>query len=202
MKKKILTVLAVCGLGTQLFAGGNITQGEVEPVVDVAHHEEASHGSDFYVIAKGLTILGDDVAHGHDTLDGDRGYGFGLDLGYRIGNGFAIEYDFSYATNTVTETDAHHHSHEADATYYTHAIHLVYTYHVTHEFGVFVKGGYEYETEEIKDFHIDSHADGFAYGVGLEYAVNDHYTMIVEYEGSDIEGPRGAAVFVGVMYNF
>jgi len=204
MNKKILTVLAICGLSAQLFAGGDIAP-VVEPVVEVPHVEEVSHdthGSNFYVIVKGLTILGDDVAHGHDTLDGDQGYGFGIDLGYRIGNGFALEYDFSYATNTVTETDEAHHTHDADATYYTHAIHLVYTYHLTHTLGVFVKGGYEYETEEIEDLHIDSNADGFAYGVGLEYAVNDHYTLMAEYEGSDIEGPRGDAIFVGVMYNF
>ncbi len=206
MNNKILTVLAIFGLSTQLFAGGAIAPIETSEVIEVAHTEEVSHdahGSDFYIIVKGLSILGDTVAHGHDTLDGDPGYGFGIDLGYRIGNGFAVEYDFSHATNTVTETDDHGlHPHEGDATYTTHAIHLVYTMHVTDTFGVFVKGGYESETEEIEEFHIDKDSDGFAYAVGIEYAMNDHYTLMAEYEGSDIEGPRGDAVFVGVMYNF
>ena len=203
MNKKILSVLATCSLATQLYAGGNIVPVE-EPEVLVPHVEEASHHeSNFYVIAKGLTIAGDDIEHGHGiTLDGDRGYGFGIDIGYRLGSGFALEYDFSYATNTVTETDEHHHSEEADATYTTHAVHLVYTHHITHTVGVFVKGGYEYEKEEIDDFHIDSSDNGFAYGVGVEVAMDNHYTFVVEYEGSEIEGPRGDAIFVGVMYNF
>ena len=196
MNKKILSVLATCSLATQLYAGGDISP-TVMHVEETSHHE-----SQFYVIAKGLTIGGDKVSHGHDVLDGDRGYGFGIDLGYRLGHGFALEYDFSYAKNTVTETNAAHHSIDADATYTTHALHLVYTHHITDTVGVFVKGGYEYEKEEIKDLHIDASDKGFAYGVGVEYKIDNHYTFLVEYEGSNIEGPRGDAIFVGVMYNF
>lgn len=199
---KIVSTVASLALVTQLYAGGNIVPVS-EPVIEETHHEEAIHNeSNFYLIAKALTISGDTVNHGHATLDGDRGYGFGIDIGYRLGHGFALEYDFSRATNTVTETDEHHHSDKGDATYTTHAIDLVYTHHLTHTVGLFVKGGYEYEKEEIDDFHIDSSDKGFAYGAGLEYKMTDQYTFVVEYEGSTIEGPRGDAIFAGVMYNF
>lgn len=198
MNKKILMLLAIFCLSTQLFAGGDIAP--VEP----PHAKETSHDTDVsnvYLIVKALTILGNNVTHGDATLDSDQGYGFGIDLGYRIGNGFALEYDFSYATNTVTETDEHH-THEADAKYYTHTLDLVYTYHLSHTLGVFAKAGYEYEKEEIDELHIDAGDTGFAYGVGLEYELNNHYTLVVEYENSRIEAPRGAAVLAGVMYSF
>ncbi len=191
------------GLVTGVYAGGQI-EPPVEVVLDehVEEHVEHAAHSPYYVIVKGLTIGGDKVSHGADTLDGERGYGFGIDLGYRVGAGFALEYDFSYATNTVEETTATGAKHEGDATYVTHAIHLVYTYHLTHTLGLFVKGGYEYETEEIEDLHIDKNDDGFAYAAGLEYALNDHYTAVLEYEQSTIDGPRDDALFLGMMYNF
>ena len=178
MTKKILMSLASIGLVTQLAAS------------DTAQ-------SDFYVVAKALTILGDSYAGDH-VLDGDTGYGIGIDLGYRLGHGFAVEYDFSYATNTVE--DDHHNT--ADATYFTHALDVVYTYHITSSLGVFGKLGYAYEEEEIKDFHIDGSADGAVVAGGVEYALDSHYTVLAEYEHADIEGPRGDSIFLGVMYNF
>ncbi|MDQ7085397.1 MAG: porin family protein [Sulfurovum sp.] len=207
MNRKILLVVASCALASQVYAGGN-TVSLVETVVPVpyvaeSHVEEAHHpASKYYVVVKGMTVLGADSTHGHDTLEGDQGYGVGIDVGYRIGNGFAVEYDFSYSTNTVIETDLEGTSHEGDASYSTQALFLVYTHHLTDTVGLFVKAGYEYETEVIDDLGIDSDADGFAYALGLEYAMNTHYTMLVEYESADIEGPRGDAVFVGMMYNF
>ena len=194
MKKILLTAV----LSAQLFAGGDIVPAEVHEPEVMGHEAE----SKFYVIAKALMIMGDKISHGHATLDGDRDYGYGIDIGYRLGNGFALEYDFSYASNTVTEDDGHDHIQKAKAKYYTHALDLVYTYEFTHTFGVFVKGGYEFETEKIKDLHIDDDKDGFNYGVGIEYALDHKYKLIAEYELSSIDCPRGDAIFVGVMYNF
>jgi len=57
----------------------------------VHEHEE----SDFYVVVKRARIAGDSVHHGEVVFDGDSGYGFGIDLGYRLGHGFAVKYDFS-----------------------------------------------------------------------------------------------------------
>jgi len=98
MKKTLLMAVAVSQIMTQAYAGGDI-----EPVEqhETMVHEHAE--SDFYVVVKGLSIAGDTVNHEGAILDGDRGYGLGIDLGYRLGNGFALEYDFSYAKNMVTE---------------------------------------------------------------------------------------------------
>jgi opacity protein-like surface antigen len=185
-------------LSTQLFAGGDIAP--VEPQIpEIMEHEAESK---FYVVAKALTILGDKVNHGDVVIDGDRDYGFGIDLGYRLGNGFALEYDFAYASNTVSEIEDGDVVNESKAKYYTHALDLVYTYELTETVGVFAKAGYEYEIEEIKEFDIDADDDGFNYGVGVEVAMNEKYKFVAEYEHSTIEGPRGDSIFAGIMYNF
>ena len=198
MKKTLLAAALSAQLTTQLFAGGDITPVEVHTPEMTEHETE----SKFYVIAKALMIMGDKVSHGDAQLDGDRDYGYGIDIGYRLGHGFALEYDFSYSSNTVSEIEDGHTMHEAKATYYTHALDLVYTYDFTHTFGMFVKAGYEHEIEEIKDLHIDNNEDGFNYGVGMEVALNHTYKLIAEYEHATIEGPRGDSIFLGVMYNF
>ena len=197
MKKILLATAVVAQLTTQLFAGGDITPVEAYEQEVMAHAEE----SKFYLIVKALMITGDKVDHGHGTLDGDRDYGYCFDIGYRLGHGFALEYDFSYVRNTVTEDDGHT-IEKATGTYYTHALDLVYTYEFTHTFGVFAKAGYEYEIEKIEDFDIDNDGTGFNFGVGAEVALNHKYKVVAEYEHATIEGPRGDSFFVGVMYNF
>ncbi|HSR73800.1 MAG TPA: porin family protein [Sulfurovum sp.] len=198
MKKTLLAAALSAQLATQLFAGGDIAPVEVhEP--EVMEHESESK---FYVVAKALMLLGDDVNHGEAVLDGDRDYGYGIDLGYRLGNGFALEYDFSYGLNTVSEIDAGEVIEEARAKYYTSALDLVYTYEVTEDLGIFAKAGYEYEWEKIAAYDIDSEDHGFVFGAGVEVAMSESYKLIAEYEHSTIEGPRGDSIFAGVMYNF
>lgn len=199
MKKIVLMTSIASLMALQLHAGGDI--GPVEPAVEIPEVQEHAE-SDYYVIVKGLRIAGDTVDHEGVTLDGDSGYGFGIDLGYRLGHGFAVEYDFSYATNTVSEVEAGEVLAKADATYYTHAIDLVYTYELTETLGVFAKAGYEYEIEEIEEYNIDADDNGFNFGVGAEVAINHKYKFVAEYEHSTIEGPRGNSIFAGVMYNF
>lgn len=197
MKKALLAAALSAQLTTQLFAEGDISPVETHHPENMAHHEE----SKYYVIVKALMVMGNKVDHGHSILDGDKDYGYGLDLGYRFGNGFALEYDFSYARNTVTQDDGHT-VETAKGTYYTHALDIVYTYEFTHTFGVFAKAGYEYEIEKIEDFDIDNDGTGFNFGVGAEVALNHKYKVVAEYEHATIEGPRGDSFFVGVMYNF
>jgi len=201
MRKNLLAAASVCLLGTHLYGGGDISIQKVD--IEPIQEKHGSHAeSPFYIVGKMMIITGDDVDHGHGiTLDGDRGTGLGIDVGYRLNHNFAIEYDFSYASDTITEINGHHEL-EADATYYAHALHLVYSQHLTEKVGFFLKAGYEYEKEKIDDLNIDSHDDGFAYGAGLEYNLNSHYALIAEYEGTTIEGPRGDAIFIGIMYNF
>jgi opacity protein-like surface antigen len=193
MKKIVLTTLLSLQFASQLFAGGDIAP--VEPVQEVAEYESESN---FYIIFKGLMIIGDTVTHEEAVLDGDRDYGYGIDLGYRLGNGFALEYDFSYASNTVKEDDEN----ASKATYYTSALDLVYTYEITESLGIFGKVGYEYEWEKISNFEIDSRDSGFVYGAGIEVAMTEAAKFVSEYEHSTVKGPHGDSIFAGVMFNF
>lgn len=202
MKKVLLSA----ALSAQLFAGGNIGAPveAVEPAIDVAeysheHHEE----SPFYIVVGGMMLLGDEVRHGEALLDGndEYGYGFGIDLGYRLGNGFAVEYDFTYGRNDVKEITEEG-AEKVTSKYYTSAIDLVYTYEATENLGIFGKVGYEYELEKIPDLDIDSTEHDFVFGAGIEYALNEKYKLVVEYEKSMIEGPHGDALLAGVMFNF
>ena len=116
-----------------------------------------------------------------------------------MGNGFALEYDFSYAKNTVIDIDL---AEEGTAKYYSHALDIVYTHELTETVGVFGKVGVEYENEKINAFEIDSDETGFAYGLGMEVEIDHSYKFVAEYEHSTIKGPRGDSIFAGVMYNF
>ena len=198
MKKTLFSALLATQLLTQLHAGGNIEPVEMnEPEM----MEQEAVESTFYIVAKGMYMLGDTVNHELAVLDGDKDLGYGIDFGYRFGNGFAVEYDFSYGINTVTETLAGI-TEEAKAKYYTSAIDLVYVYEMTETLGVFAKVGYEYEWETINAYDIDGTDHGVVFGAGVEVAMNETYKFVAEYEHSTIDGPHGDSIFAGVMINF
>jgi len=183
--KKILLVMVLL-LSTQLFAKEEMQETQ----------------SKYYIVVKALNILGDSVRHGEAILDGDNGYGFGVDFGYRLEKGFSLEYDFSYSTNDVTEFVEGEEPRTASATYMTHAIDLVYAYEILHKLELFAKVGYEYELEKITDYDIDNGSDGAVIGAGLEYEIEENYKVVGEYEHSTIDGPRGDSLYLGLMYNF
>ena len=191
MKKILLaTTLAI-----QLYAGGDIEAMEIN---EAKIMETKEIESKFYIVASGMYMPGDTVEHEGLLLEGDKDYGFGIDFGYRIGNGFAVEYDFTYGSNTITEN-----TEESKATYYTSAIDLVYVSEITETIGIFYKVGYEYEWETISNFDIDSEEHGFVFGVGTEVEINETYKAVLEYEYSKIKGPKGQGAFLaGVMMNF
>ncbi len=195
MKKTVLIALLVAQLFTQVQAGGDI-----EPVMETEAVETAE--SPFYIVAKGMMIFGDSVNHETSLLDGDMDYGYGIDLGYRIGNGFAVEYDFSYSSNRIKETKSNGDVEDVKGRYYTSAIDFVYTYELTEELGVFGKVGYEWEWEKITALDVDSNDNDFVFGVGLEVAMDENFKFVTEYEHSLIEGPRGDSLFAGIMYSF
>jgi len=185
--KKILLAFVLTVMTSQLFAN--------------EMHDEQKE-SKYYAVVKALYIAGDTVQHGEATLVGKDGYGFGIDLGYRLEKGFSLEYDFSYSTNTVTEHVEEELPRDADATYMTHAIDLVYGYEVIEHLELFAKVGYEYELEKISDFGIDKHSDGGVIGAGAEYEFTHNMKILGEYEHSTIDGPRGDSIYCGLMYNF
>ena len=200
MKHIVLLTLMAMQMTTHLFAGGDIA-----PVEEV--YEESDMQSEttskFYIVVGGMILLGDEVTHGDALIDGndDFGYGYGIDIGYRVGNGFAIEYDFTYGRNNVKEITEDE-TVEATSVYYTSAIDLVYTYEATEQLGIFGKVGYEFESETIDTLDIDEQESDFVFGAGVEYALNQTYKVVAEYEYSKIEGPHGNALLVGIMYNF
>ena len=198
MKKHFLTAALAAQLLTQLHAGGDFK--EVEPAITEV--EPIEEESNLYIIAKGMMILGDDITEGVTALNGDRGYGFGIDLGYRIGEGFAIECDYSYANNTVTENQNGFEQKSFDVNYQSLAFDLVYTYEVAESVGIFGKAGYEYEWENIDDRDENNYDYGMVVGVGVEVAMTETYKFIAEYEHSTVDGTRGDTLFAGVMYNF
>jgi opacity protein-like surface antigen len=160
------------------------------------HHKELPN----YVAVKGMYTLGDDYTNEHGIKEeGDDGYGIAIDLGRRIGYGFAVEIDFSYERGDITVFEGEEHFDET-VEYYTTSIDLAYVYELTHHFGVLAKVGYEYEYESLEREHIDD--TGFVFAAGAEYAFHPHYKAVVEYEISTIDGPKGDAIFAGLMYNF
>lgn len=199
MKPILLPLLAVLTVGS-ISANEIVHAGHEAPI----HDEEG-----FYAAVKGLVTLGDKIEHEKDvTLDGDAGKGFGIEAGYKIGYGFAIEGDVAFARNRVTERNCAEaeegecERRSADGTYTSVSLDLVYIHHLTHHFGVFVKGGYEYEDESIDGLDISGNSSGAIYALGGEYAVGTHTAIMVEYEGTTIEGPRGNSIFAGLLYAF
>ena len=170
--------------------------------LNLCAQEEDKEKSDFYIVTKALMILGDTVKHGDATLSGSLGYGIGVDLGYKLEKGFSVEIDATYATSDVTEQTEHGHKITVDASYITTSLALVYIYPIVHHLEIFGKVGFEYEIEKINDLDIDTSDTGFIYAIGLEYEMNEHVSLLGEYEATTIEGPRGNSMIVGVIYHF
>jgi opacity protein-like surface antigen len=199
--KLVLSVLLAMQTSMTAYAGMNETEMEKA-------YEEATCKSDiemteapYYVVLKDLYTLGDDVREGEAILDGDNGAGAGIDLGYRLGNGFALEFDLSYERNTVTERREGEEPREADADFYTAAIDVVYTYEVGEALGVFAKAGFEREWADLGELGSEND-NGAVFGAGFEYAVDETYKFVMEYEHSTIDSARGDGIFAGVMINF
>ena len=172
--------------------------------IEAKHHEEG----DFYVVVKGLVSLGDRYTEEatntepEANLQGSTGEGFGIDVGYRLGYGFATELDFSYAHATVTKSVIGEEDKKAGANYYTAGFDLLYGYHLNEAIVVFGKIGWEIEKEKISGFGISETSDGFTYAAGLEYGIAEHWALVGEYEVSLVDGPRGNNLFAGFIYTF
>jgi opacity protein-like surface antigen len=195
MKKLALSALLAAQLMSTAYAGMH------EPEMQEAIEEmEEAEEMPYYVIIKGLYTLGDDVEENGAVLSGDNGKGFGIDFGYRIGEGFALEFDMSYERNTVTERRGEE-AVQADVDFYTAAIDVIYTYEATEHLGIFAKVGFEYEWADSDEFGNENDS-GMVVGGGVEYAIDDRYKFVLEYEHATIDSARGDGIFAGVMINF
>ena len=195
--KKALTVLALSTL-----VSFNVFASETE---HLEHHEMEKEGSSkYYIAVKGVMTLGDSVkeTEGEEvvTVDGDTGAGISLDLGYKLPYGFAVEVDVIYVQNDVTIKSEDFEDETFTASYISTSLDLAYKYNLTHDFGLVAKVGYEYEYETIDGDSTDD--TGFIYAAGAEYEVGENVLLVAEYEGSTIDGPRGDAIFAGVVYEF
>ena len=152
-----------------------------------------------YLVGKALMTTPEEMEHDEASLESGYGSGFGIDLGYKLPKHFAIELDMSYDRNDVEEKVT---AVTATGIYMTYALDVVYTYHLTHHFGLIGKLGYEVENEKVDHFNIDSTLSGAVFGAGLEYILNKKYEIVAEYEHSMIISTRGQSFFIGVKYNF
>jgi len=184
MKKVLFTLLFISFFATSAFSKQCTT---------------CEKTNDFYFITKILMTTPQSHEHDGATLESGVGAGFGLDFGYMFAEHFALEVDFSYDNNEVTENSA---TIGEDAYYLTYAVDVTYSLHVTHALGLMFKVGYELEQEIIKTLHIDLFETGIVYGIGVEYAFTKQYEIVTEYEHSNIESTRGQSYYVGFKYNF
>jgi len=144
--------------------------------------------SNFYTVLKGISIMGDT----YNCNCTDSGYGAGIDLGYKLGNGFATELGLSYAKNDLNNVSG-------DVSHKTGALSLVYTYPLTDVLGLFGKVGYMIEKSSLDGSDNES---GMLYGGGLEYGLGGNYAILGEYQATTIDSLRGDAASLGLKYNF
>ena len=172
-----------------LFLAGSLLFGASVYAEEMEHQNEAE--APYYVTVKGMYAFGED----YEGEKGDAGYGIGIDLGYELGHGLAIELDGTYENADVEVL--------GDTTgidYYATSLDLVYVYEVTEKFGLLAKVGAEYEYETAEGESSDD--TGISYAVGMEYVFNAKYNGVIEYESSTIDGPKGDSVMAGVKFKF
>ncbi len=149
----------------------------------------------FYIAPKWIHTYGET----YHNEKGDCGNGIGLDIGYYLGEGFSVEIDATYEKTTVRAIEEESIERE-DVKYLTTSFAMTYTYPLTHNIGPFLKVGYEYEREKIAD--ETKHNTGWIYAVGVEYELNEEFKLMIEYEKSTIDGPKGDMLAAGIVYSF
>jgi len=171
-----------------LVAGSMLLGASVYAQEETAHHEAEAP---YYITVKGVYAFGED----YENEKGDAGYGIGIDLGYELGHGLAVELDGTYESADVEILGV-----STGIDYYATSLDLVYVYEITEKFGLLAKVGAEYEYETAEGESSDD--TGISYAVGMEYVFNKKYNGVIEYEGSSIDGPKGDSVMAGVKFKF
>jgi len=172
-----------------------------------------------YGVAKFMYSPGADYEHSGHVITGESAMGLGFDLGYKIMDSVSAELAFSYGSNSISKED-----HTATDSTPTHsmfplmatgtlsgtgtylAIGLlgVYTYHINEQFSAVGKFGFVSESETLSWDTGDESASstGVVYVLGGEYVLGGHNELVLEYEGSTVEGPKGANIFIGWKTGF
>lgn len=192
MKKRLTTLTLATLLSTTLLLANEEVNAEDEGE-SFRHKEEK-----VYFVVKGLTTAGDTITEEEAKIEGKNGRGIGVDIGYRTGMGVNFEVDYAYTKLDVTEKGG---AEEISTTgdYHSISLDLLYAYHINEPLAVFAKAGVEYEMEKIDKLDVDKSDTGLLYGVGVEYELKENITLILEYEDTTIEGPKGYTLGAGLV---
>jgi len=189
MKRSFLLCLAVAAFALNAQA-------------EEAHHSTLATHTGPYFEPKVIVTMGESIAHGDSTLDGETGYGIGFDLGYSFCENFALEVDGTYSESDVKETLSTGESETDKASFYTYGANAVLTYPLHNHFIVLGKLGYGYEHEDLGDLGIKGSEHGANWAAGVEYSFTPHVEISFEYEGADIRSARGDSLQLGLIYMF
>ena len=193
MQKKIRTIaLAAMLCTTAAMANEEIDSSGAEGG-NFRHKEEK-----VYIVPKVLMSSGHTISEEDARVKGENGRGVGLDLGYRTGTGLNFEVDYAYTKVDITEQKGEEKT-KTTGDYNSASFDILYAYHINEPLAVFAKTGFEYEKEKIDKLNVDKSDTGFLYGAGFEYEVKENMALLVEYEDSTIDGPKGYTVAVGLV---
>jgi opacity protein-like surface antigen len=206
MKKFNLSLVAILAMGTFAMAGGDIAP--VEPMVETPMAYKSSAG--FYA---GLAYGALDGKWDPDTSysrDSDTFDELMIQAGYKFNEYIAIEgrYWFGVGDNTWASGTAY----EQDVSVDAWGIYAKPMYPVSEAFNVYALLGYGAVSldYDIGDTDFDDN-DGFTWGAGVEYSVNDNVAVFVDYvslfdDDKNVLGANGDltvdTVNVGVTYKF
>lgn len=186
-------------------------QEQVQVAEDMAEDRAGSREdftSHMYIVGKVFTSPGQDYDHGGHTITGDTATGFGLDLGYKLGDHWAVELAYSAGSGSVK---AHQSSlpllassspSSVDASYNALGLLGVYTAHLGESFSLVGKLGGVSESEDLGEAGGSSSATGLVYVLGCEYKLFGHNELVLEYEDTTIDGPRAYTLFLGFKHGF
>lgn len=164
------------------------------------HYSELATHTGPYFEPKVIVTMGETIAHGDSTLNGDTGYGIGFDLGYSLSKNFALEVDGTYSKSDVTETLSTGESETDKASFYTYGVNAVVSYPLHNHLIILGKLGYGYEHEDLGDLEIKGSEHGANWTAGVEYSFSPHVEVSFEYEGADIKSARGDSLQLGLIY--
>ena len=212
MKKLTLSIVAVMAMSTFAIAGGDIAPVE-EPMVEVV--EPVVNDSGFY-LGLGYSYMDLNVDFGGDSEANIDGNALTVIAGYKFNRYFAAEGRYSTTFGDLTfEGTSHGHTGaeiDIDAGISNIALYLKPMYPVTEEFNVYALLGYGQVSMEVGGSDPDGSENGFQWGLGASYAVNDSiglfldYTRLYDDEGFDNFGDDEDALLdsinFGVTYKF
>ena len=180
MKKFNLSLVAVLAMSTFAIAGGDIAP--VEPMVETPMVEQSSAG--FYVGMGYGALEGELDPDNGASRDSDTFDELLLLAGYKFNEYVAVEGRYWFgADNTWNRYDASGaYLGEQDVSVDSWGIYVKPMYPVTEAFNVYALLGYAGSSLDYDYGDTDfGDTDGFSYGVGVDYSINEKFAVFVDY---------------------